>query len=568
MKNYLVVILCCGSIGLFAQNIEDGKKFLYNNRLTSAQENFQKMVDKDSKNIEAVYWLGQTYLMMNDTAKAKQVYTDAAQGEKIPPMIEVGLGHIDLLEGKKESAMLHFDNAIANSKTKKKEDPKVLGAIGHANADGPMEIGAPLYAVEKLNRAVALDPKNPAYQIDLGINFLKMGGERGGDAYKAFNAALDIDPNYALAKYRLGKIFQSQNNVDKFIGYYTGAVESDTSFAPAYLELYNYYSLRDVNKARGYLESYMANSDKDCNVDFFYGDYLFRSGKYQESLQKAMAMKNGFCKDYPRLELLMAYNYDRLGDTANARSNISSFMTKTPVGKISKDDYLFAASVFKKADGGEETAIGYLKTALEHDTVRSSRFDYMDTIASLYKKMERWDDRLVWLQKSYETNPKPSNFDVYNLGDAALLANNYPLADSMFGKYKNEYPDQIYGYLGMAKSAIAKDKDTTTGEAVGAVKDYIAYLEKTDTAKYRSRIFQNYAYLVYVHANVTKDYPAALEDLQGILNIDPENAYAKQTSEQIKRIVSKSSARDAAEKQPKPASKKASELNKKGSEGR
>jgi hypothetical protein len=34
-----------------------------------------------------------------------------------------------------------------------------------------------------------------------------------------------------------------------------------------------------------------------------------------------------------------------------------------------------------------------------------------------------------------------------------------------------------------------------------------------------------------------KDYAAALKDLEGILNVDPDNTYAKSTSEQIKRII-------------------------------
>lgn len=37
-----------------------------------------------------------------------------------------------------------------------------------------------------------------------------------------------------------------------------------------------------------------------------------------------------------------------------------------------------------------------------------------------------------------------------------------------------------------------------------------------------------------------KDYPAALAALDGILAVDPENSYAKSTSEAIKKIMSRS----------------------------
>ena len=520
-----------------AQSVQDGKTALYYDRFTTARNIFTDKVNANPKDEDAVYWLGQTYLEMDSLNAAKAVYQNAIANGVSAPLVNVGMGHVELLEGKLDAAKQRFEQAIENSTKRKKENPEILNAIGRANADGPSTAGDPRYAIEKLKRAAELNPKDPEIYINLGINYLKLGNENGGDAYSAFNDALRVDPAYARAKYRLGKIFLSQNNRDKFEGYFIGAIETDPKFAPAYLDLYNYYSLRDVNKAKEYLEGYMANTDKDCNVDFFYADYLFRSGKYQESLDKGNAMANGACANYPRLKVLFAYNYDRLGDSLKAKENIVSYLSTAAPNKIQPDDYKFAASVLKRIPGSEETAIKYLKVALSNDTLRKNQFVYMDTIASLYAKMGDKNSRVEWLQKSFQTNPSPSNFDIYNLANAAYEAENFKLADSMFAAYKTKYPDQIYGYLGLAKSAIAQDRDTTTGSAVPVVKEYISFLEKADAQKYKSLILQNYGYLVYVHANVQKDYEAALEDLNGILAVDPENAYAKATSAQIQKIL-------------------------------
>jgi tetratricopeptide (TPR) repeat protein len=456
------------------------------------------------------------------------------------PLVQVGMGHVELLEGKNDAAKQRFEQAIAATIKKKKENPDILNAIGRANADGPSTAGDPAYAIAKLKRAAELKPTDPDIFVNLGINYLKLGPDHGGDAYGAFNDALKINPNDARAKYRLGKIFLSQGNKEKFEGYFLGAIQSDPKFSSAYLDLYNYYADRDVNKAKQYLEGYMANSDKDCNVDFFYADYLFRAGKYQESLDKAKAMQNGQCGNLPRLKVLLAYNYDRLGDSTKAKSNIETYLTTATPEKIQPNDYLFASSVLKRIQGSEEAAIQYLQVALNNDTLRSNKVMYMDTIASLYKKLGNVNERLAWLKRSFETNPQPSNFDMYNLGTAAIDADNTELADSMFTMYKTKYPDQIYGYMGLAKSAIMADKDTTLGSAVPAVTDYIQYLEKTDKEKYKNVIITNYGYLVYVHANVKKDYPAALAALEGILAVDPENSYAKSTSEAIKKIMNSS----------------------------
>jgi tetratricopeptide (TPR) repeat protein len=542
----LTVLLC--STMVFAQSVEEGKQALYYGKNTTAKDVFNKLVTSNPKDAEAIYWLGQTLLRTDDIAGAKAVYEKAVQSGVNDPLVLVGIGHVQLLEGKTDAAMQQFEQAIANSKTRKGENPDILNAIGRANADGASTTGNPKYAIEKLQRAIQLKSTDPDYYINLGINYLKLGNENGGNAYEAFNNALKIDPNYALAKYRLAKIFLSQNNKEKFEGYFIGAVESDPKFAPAYLDLYNYYAERDVNKAREYLEKYMANSDKDCSVDYFYADYLFRAGKYQESLEKAKAMEAGACKDYPRLKVLFAYNYDRLGDSLQAKSNIESFLATANAKAIQPGDYLVAASILKRIQGSEESAIKYLKVALQNDTVRANQFMYMDTIASLYRKLGDVNQRLEWLQKSFVTNPNPSNLDIYNMGEAAVTAGKYELADSMYTVYKNKYPEQVYGYMGLAKSAIAKDKDTTTGSAVQAVKDYIAFLEKSDVARYKNMIIQNYGYLVYVHANVQKDYAAALVDLEGILAIDPENSYAKATAAQIKKVMNSQSSANSSKK--------------------
>jgi len=109
----------------------------------------------------------------------------------------------------------------------------------------------------------------------------------------------------------------------------------------------------------------------------------------------------------------------------------------------------------------------------------------------------------------------------------------------MFTIFRDKYPEQVFGYLGRAKTAIAVDADTTKGSAIPAVTDYIKWMEQKDKAKYKNTIIQNYGYIVYIHANVNKDYQAALATLNEILLIDPENAYAKATSEAIKKIMQK-----------------------------
>lgn len=535
---------------LLAQTVEEARKSLYHGKTTSAKQAFEKIAAGNQKDAEAIYWLGQTYLAMDSIGGARQVYQNALNGGLNDPLIWVGMGHLELLEGKKDAARQRFDAAITETTKRKKENPVILNAIGRANADGAANIGDPAYAIEKLKRAVELDPENKSEQlediyINLGINYLKLGPDQGGNAYEAFNNALRIDPINAKAKFRLGKIFQSQNNVEKYLGYFAGAVEGDPAYTPAYLELYDYYKNRDVNKAGEYLEKYIANSDKDCNADYVYADYLFRSGKYQESLDKAKAMAAGPCATHPRLKVLYAYNYDRLGDSVQARTNIESFIASmTPEqlkGSVNAgSDFLFGASVLKKFPGGEETAIGYLQKALEYDTVRATRFTYMDTIAALYKKQGKLDERLHWLRESYTTNPNPTNLDIYNMADAAINAGKYDIADTMSRLYIQKYPDQEYGYALLVRGA--KAADTTGGGSFDEIKEYVDFLTTQDAAKNASKIKTQYYFIASVAADKMKDYPTALDAVNKILAIDPADTFATQAKPVLEKVINQGSA--------------------------
>jgi len=539
LSTVLLAVLLSGKL-LLAQSVDDARKSLYYGRTTTAKQTLDKLVASNPKDAQAIYWLGQTYLAIDSIGGARQVYQNALNGGVNNPYVWVGMGHVELLEGKKDAARQRFEAAITASTKRKKEDVGILNAIGRANADGPATAGDPAYAIQILKRASAIDPNNSEVFTNLGINYLKLGPDQGGNAYEAYTNAIKADPKNARAKFRLGKIFESQGNSEKFLQYYNDAVASDPAYAPGYLELYNYYSNRDVNKAKEYLEKYIANSDKDCSTDAAYADYLFRAGKYQESLDKAKAMESGACKNFPGLKVIYAYNYDRLGDSLQARSNIESYLSTVSPEKVNPSIYQFAGTVLLKFPGQDSVATTYLEKAMANDTVTANKVNYINTIIASLGKAGNYPAQVTWYRKLAAIQPDLTARDLYFYSDAAIRANDFATADTVGQLYVQKYPDQPQGYAAIAKAAIARDVDTTAGSAVPAVTSYIQWMEKTDTAKYKNTIISNYGYLVAVHANTLKDYPAALKDLEGILAIDPSNSYAQSTAETIRKVMNSS----------------------------
>ena len=72
---------------VFAQSLDEGKKFMYYERFSSAKDVFTKLLASNAKNESAAYWLGQAYLGLEDVAMAKQTYQTALQGNPTSPIL-------------------------------------------------------------------------------------------------------------------------------------------------------------------------------------------------------------------------------------------------------------------------------------------------------------------------------------------------------------------------------------------------------------------------------------------------------------------------------------------------
>lgn len=546
MKKTALTLLALAftTAAVFAQTVDDGIKFLYYGRYKSAQDALQKVVNDKPKDAYAIYWLGQVYLQQDDAKSAETLFQKALTDGVNDPWIWVGSGQIELMKGDVNAAKQKFEQAITSTtqtkgKNKGNPDPAILNAIGRANAAGGSKQGDPNYAIEKLKKAAELDPKNPEIFLNMGICYLKLGGERGGDAVEAFREATVRDPKYAAAFFRTGRIYQSQNNLEAMNKWYGDAIVADPNYAPVYYAYFEYYKDKDINAAKEYLDKYVANADKDCATDFFVADYLFRAGKYQESINKGKEMESGACKDYKPIALLYAYNYSRLGDTAQAKANYEKYFTTEDSAKIPLDAYRAGGFFLKHVAGAENEAVTYLQKALALDTVKANQMTYYDSIASAYKAANNPQERFNWLQKSYAINPKPSNADIFNLGAAALDVKNYAVADSMFALYRQKYPDQAYGYYYAVKSAQAQD--STGAKAVGPINEYIGFLMK-DSAKNAATVAYYHAVQAGYYANTAKDIDSAIAEFEKAVALAPDNTQYAAYLNQLKSAKEKANA--------------------------
>jgi len=528
---------------VMSQTLADGIKMLSYEKNQTAIDIFKKLYDANQKDPQSIYWYGQGFLAFDDMKGAKAVYQKALQDGINDALIIVGMGHVELMEGGDvNSAKQKFEQAITmtkiikDKKLKLKIYPYILDAIGRANADGGSKIGDPTYGVDKLKEAAELDTKSADISINMGINYLKMGPDEGGDAVKAYMDAASREPNNPIASYRIGKIYQSQNNKELFEQYYNTAIAADPTFPPVYLSLYDYYAYRDVTKAKDYLEKYIKYADKSCETEYFYGDYLFREGKYQESIEKAKLLESGVCKTYFRTSLLYAYNYDRLGDTTQAKNYIDKYFVDAPAKKIRNTDFEIAIDIYSKITGSEATAAAYIQKAMDADTSVTNKVKYCNRAAAIYGKAKQFSEQIKWLEKAIQLKGGTmGEFDYYNLANTAFSGKDFGATMEISKKYIAAFPDKPQGYSFNVRAAKGIDTSATLGLAVEPIllqndflkkqndilnKDSVA--NKKAIEKNTSILYSNFCYLMGYYNDVQKDVPKALEACDNIIALYPD----------------------------------------------
>lgn len=521
---------------LFAQSVEEGRKYLYYERYNSAKETFEKILAQNPNNIEATYWLGQTLLEdpnVRDSSLAKDVYQKALANNGNAPLLLVGMGQIELMEGKTSDARQRFETAISSTKGR---DIEVLNAVGRANVYA--KPGDAKYAIEKLTQATEVRRfNNPETFLIMGDAYRKLID--GGNAVTSYNRALGLNPQLAAAKHKIGKIYLTQNNPDYFLPAFEEAIFLDAKYAPTYYELFYYWYDKDVNKAATFLEPYIANSDQGPSIEYLNTDFTYSKGDFAGARAKAKELISKYGeKVNPRMYRMVAYTSDTLGDIDEAKTAMLTFLEKADDETIRPADYLELANINSKIPGMESEAFENFSTAIQLDTLQENKKKYAVQASELAKKLGDRNYEAEWLGKAYQLDKNPGQLDLYNWGYAHYQAGNYELADSLFcDVYTTQYPDAIYGYLWCARSKQAQDTTMENGYAVDAFKQLSEKAVTLEEGKFKSQaIFANF-YLVQYYHDVAKEYDTAVYYLDKVLEIDPENADAIR----IKEIITKTS---------------------------
>ena len=518
--------------------LAEGVKLLNYEKNKTALNFFKEAFDKNPGDGETTFWYGQAMLAQNyngistteSIQNAKDLFQKSLQAKGNDPWLLIGMSHIQSLEGADVNAVKqNLEVAITstlNTKGKYKGKPNqdIINAIGYVFAELPISIGDHKYAIDKLKETIsAYDVVNSSLYINLGINYLKLGGgENGGDAVTAFQNATNADAKNAYAYYRIGKVYQTQNNKESLDEYFNKAIAADPAIAPVYFSLYTYYAEVSTVIAKTNLDLFLQYADKDPIFEYFSADYLFRSGQFDQSLEKAKAMEAaGSLSIFPGLAVLLAKNYDKKGDTVLARSYIEPYITNTTPDKLINTDYEIAVKILSKFSGSQATLMLILEKAIAADSSKENKLKYYKLGYEMLEKNNMYTDELKWYANYSALRGVKDEVYYYKTTSIAINAKEGAMASATAKKYIETFPDKPNGYSMNVRAARLLDTANNLGILYEAVTLQNQFLLK-DLTKNKQALINNY-YTLIGYYNETKSYENAVLMCDKVLEIVPED---------------------------------------------
>ena len=542
---FLAAILFAGTV--FAQSIDDGKKFMYYERFKSAKGVFEKLIGANPNDEEAIYYLGQAEIGLENIPAAKSLYQARLSAAPNSPLLLAGMGHVELLEGKTQDARNRFETAISLSQGK---SIPVLNAVGYANGNPESKNGDAAYAIEKLKQATQVKKfKDPEVYANLGDAYRKFAD--GGNAVLSYQAALGLDPNYARALYRMGKVYQTQGVSQEpiYLKYYEDALAKDPNYGPVYENYYKYYYESNVSKSAEYLEKWLQNADDDPKACNYRASMKYAQGFFNEAVNKAdECIAAQGTTPYINLYKIKAFAYNRLNDTVNAKSSFEEYFKRQNPDKIQGGDYSAYAALLLRFPGNEARVGELVNKAVEFDSIEVNKVNYLKSLAQSYDAQKNYKESGYWYNKLLYVKKNYSNVDLYNAGYAYYRIGGLDSAKKIWAKYADKYPDDAFGHFMLGNTNAIIDSTSEKGLAAPYYKKVIEIAEADITKpQAKQRALTAYKYFIGYEYNINKDQAAALAYVEKALLLEPTDAQLLN----FKDVISKNDPKKPTN-QPKP----------------
>ena len=419
-----------------------------------------------------------------------------------------------------------------------KKDAKAIAGIGRAYLDAKEYDNADKYAdlAIKANKNCAA-----GYVLKGDICVMK---DDGGAASSWFENATTLDPQDPEGYRRYAQI-NAKADPDGSIA----KLEQLRSIDPSYpVDLVAAEIQSKAGRSDAAIE-YYSKVDLDKMEDYQLADYastLFLKQKYDESLKVSSFGNNKFPRygSLNRLSLLNNVNLEKYEEAIKFGERL--FNSSDDV-KYTALDYINYGTALQKLKKNDEAIKAFEKVVNTRTFDMEQRISVFKNLSDVYKSMGDYPKALEYYEKYVKGNQTKMTANIKNglaqlYRTMAIDENSTPeqkqeaiaKADKVFSEIADEFPAFKQAVTAQrAKLAFILDPEDKAGAAKPHYDQLIEIIngleskDASDVAQLKQALSYNIVYFVKVNEDIAK----AKEYAAKLLEIDPENAMAKQVAE-------------------------------------
>jgi tetratricopeptide (TPR) repeat protein len=479
-----------------------------------------------------LYYLGLAQLRAGQKDKALANFEKGIAANEKDGLNYAGKAHVRLLEKNPTDAKANIDKALQVSKSK---DVNVLKAVAEAYLTDTKYL---LDAINLLNKAAGINGSDPEVQMLLGDAALVQNAQNAGPAVTAYEKAGRADTKYAKPHYKVGKLYQRAKNLEVAVSSYEKAIQIDPEYAPAYKELGQIaYLNKESQKAVDAYEKYIKLTENPGDAKFQLAFFYFMNKQYDKAnaiFQEVTTNPNVPAVAYK----FYALSLIQQAKGAEAVSMYEKYFQKAKKEDITADDYAEYAKVQleSKRPGGDSLANVYFAEAIKMDTAVTA--EVLQLHADTYMKRKKFPEAIDAYKQLIASRKQPLSQDLYSIGRAYYMNENFLEADSAFTQLAEKQPNMTVGPLWAGRARQHIDSTGTHGLAKPM---YEQVIEKASTNpdKYKKDLIEAYDYLGTYTLQIEKNVVKSKEFFQKILAIDPNYERAKEFMKELAKPAPK-----------------------------
>jgi tetratricopeptide (TPR) repeat protein len=495
------------------QTVQQGLAQLDGDQPTKAKATMTAVVAA-TPTAENLYYLGYTQLRTGDLEAAKATFEKGLAAEPKQPLNSVGLATLMLANKNAAGAKAAFDKILLDTKMK--------------NADVIYRIAEAYTLFEETNdpgeavRLIDLITEKTKKPLTVDMNIVKGDAflikNDGGPAATAYEQSILINKT-AKAYVRLGVVYLRGKNYQETVNYYQKAYETDSSFAPYYKRMGEYYIIFGRYKQAAKLfRTYVDRAEATPTTLLSTAKLLFLAKDYEGSMDFTKRAAAGGAKDND-VYRMTGYSAVELGNPTLGLENLEQ-MVKAGVKPYYLDNVYFgrAYQALKK----DSIAVDYYIKAAPEDTLNN----HYATIYTILYGQKKYDKAVDAALKAIDWKTKKKaqigSGDWYNAGLAQYYVTAYTPREDSLGRFnKGMRADSMF-----AKAIAINDKFAPFYLYRARVNNYVDYtgtkwlsapyhekfLAVVDMAKAnKEQLYDAYKYLAGYNALFTKDLVKAQE---------------------------------------------------------